>query len=143
MPKGKKPSLQDVLDEVRANQEQIRGHGVILEEMRSQNRATIEAVETVRMTVDQRIDRFERATQDRFTGLEVAVRQNSADIRKNGEAISQNSADIRQNSEDIRQNTADIRQNSEDIRVLSAGVDALGSLDRRVSALERRVSGEG
>jgi methyl-accepting chemotaxis protein len=150
MPKGKKPSLQDVLDEVRANQEQIRGHGVILEEMRSQNRATIEAVETIRVTVDQRIDRFEHATQDRFTVLEVAVRQNSADIRKNGEAISQNSeelrqntADIRQNSADIRQNTTDIRQNSEDIRTLSAGVDALGSLDRRVSALERRVSGEG
>ena len=28
MPKGKKPSLQDVLDEVRANQERIRGHGL-------------------------------------------------------------------------------------------------------------------
>ena len=115
MPKGKKPSLQDVLDEVRANQEHIRGHGVILEEMRSQNRATIEAVEAVRVTVDQRIDRFERETGNRFTVLEVAVRQNSADIRQNGE----------------------------DIRALSAGVDALGSLDRRVSALERRASGEG
>jgi ribosome-associated translation inhibitor RaiA len=129
MPKGKKPSLQDVLDEVRANQEHIRGHGVILEEIRSQNRATIEAVEAVRVTVDQRIDRFERETGNRFTVLEVAVRQNSADIRKNGEAISQN--------------TADIRQNGEDIRALSAGVDALGSLDRRVSALERHASGEG
>jgi hypothetical protein len=129
MPKRKKPSLQDVAGEARGNQALIRGDGVILEEMRAQNRATIEAVEAIGVTVEQRIDRFERATQDRFTVLEVAVRQNSADIRKN--------------SDDIRQNTADIRQNSEDIRALSAGVGALGSLDRRVSALERRASGEG
>ena len=150
MPKGKKPSLQDVLDEVRASQEQIRGHGVILEEMRSQNRATVEAVEAIRVTVDQRIDRFESATQDRFTVLEAAVRQNStdirqnsADIRQNTTDIRQNTADIRRNSDDIRQNTADIRQNSEDIRGLSARVEALGSLDRRVSALEQRASREG
>lgn len=136
MPKGKKPSLQDVLDEVRANQEQIRGHGVILEEMRSQNRATIEAVEMVRVTFEQRIDRFERETGGRFTVLEAAVRQNSTDIR-------QNSADIRKNSDDIRQNTTDIRQSSKGIRALSARVEALGSLDRRVSVLEHRVSREG
>ena len=157
MPKGKKPSLQDVLDEVRANQEQIRGHGVLLEEMRSQNRATIEAVEAIRVTVDQRFDRFESATQDRFTVLEAAVRQNSTDIRQNGADIRQNSADIRQNtadirknsadirqnSDDIRQNTTDIRQNSEDIRGVSGRVEALGSLDRRVSTLEQRASREG
>jgi hypothetical protein len=136
MPKGKKPSLQDVLDEVRANQEQFRGHGVILEEMRTQNRATIEAVEMVRVTVEQRIDRFERETGERFTVLEAAVRQNSSDIQPN-------SADIRKNRDEIRQTTADIRQNSEDIRALSTRVDALGSLDRRVSALERRASQEG
>jgi hypothetical protein len=111
MPKAKKPSLQDVLDEVRATQEQIRGHGVILEEMRSQNRATIEAVEASRVTVDQRIDRFERATGERFTVLEAAVRQNSADIR--------------QNSEDIRQNTAGIRKNSEDIRIRASSSEAI------------------
>ena len=120
MPKGKKPSL-------------TRGHGVILEEMRSQNRATIEAVEKIRVSVEQRIDRFEHDTVDRFTVLEAAVRQNSADIRKNSD-------DLRKNSDDIRQNTADIRQNGEDIRALSARVDALGSLDRRVSALEQRAS---
>src|SRR5260221_7381653 len=110
MPKGKKPSL-------------TRGHGVILEEMRSQNRATIEAVEKIRVSVEQRMDRFEHDTVDRFTVLEAAVRQNSADSRKN--------------SDDLRQNTVDIRQNGEDIRALSARVDALGSLDRRVSALEQ------
>ena len=149
MPKRKKPSVRSV----DAAPEEIRGYGVILEEMRAQNRATIEAVETIRVTVEQRIDRFERDTQGRFTVLETAVRQNSADIRqnsadilKNSEDIRQNSADIRQNTADIRQNTADIRQNSrdivtnsEDIRTLTARVEALGSLDRRVSDLERRA----
>src|SRR5438128_12682209 len=59
MPKGKNPSLQDVLDAVRANQEQLRGQRVILLELRSQKRATMEAIEMSRVTVEQRIDRFD------------------------------------------------------------------------------------
>src|SRR5205814_153295 len=116
MPKGRRPSLLDLLDEVRRNNELIQGREVLVEEMRAQNRATIEAVETIRVAVEQRMDRFERDTQGRFTVLETAIRENSADIRENGEAISQNTADIRQNSEDIRQNTSELRQNGEDIR---------------------------
>ena len=164
MTKGKQPSLRDVLDEVRRINDRIQGREVILEEMRTQNRATIEAVEMVRVTVEQRIDRFERETGDRFTVLEAAVRQNSTDIRqstadirknsagirkngadigKNSDDIRKNSDDIRKNSDDIRQNSDDIRQNSEDIRTLSARVEALGSLDRRVSVLENRASREG
>jgi hypothetical protein len=127
MAKGKKPSLQDVLDEVRANREEIRGHGVILEEMRSQNRATIEAVEAARVALEAKIDQVDRDGRARDAVLEAEVRQNSADIR-------QNNADIRQNSEDIR-------RNSEDIGVLTARVEALGPLDQRVSALEGRLSG--
>jgi methyl-accepting chemotaxis protein len=139
MPKGKKPSLQDVLDEVRTNNERIQRREVIVEEMRAQNRATIEAVETIRLTVEQRLDRFERETQGRFTMLEAAVRQNSADIRTNSDDIRQNSEDIRKNSEDIRKSTEEIRKNGEDIRALSTRVDVLGSLDRRVSVIERHV----
>ena len=156
MPKATKASLQDVLDEMRANKEQIRGHGVILEEMRSQNRATIEAIEMIRVTVEQRIDRFEHGTGDRFTVLEAAVRQNSTDIRQNTTGIRRNSTDIRKNSADIRKNSADIRENSadiqknsddirknsEDIRVLTERVDALGPLDHRLSAIEPRLAGE-
>jgi len=122
MSKAKKPSLQDVLNEVRANQEQMRGHGVILEEMRAQNRGTIEAVEMVRVTVEQRFDRLDHETGNRFTVLEAAVRKNSTDIR---------------------QSTTAIRKSSEDIRTLSTRVEALGSLDRRVSVLEHRASREG
>jgi methyl-accepting chemotaxis protein len=131
MPKGKKPSLQDVLDEVRRNNELMQGHDVLLEEIRSQNRATIEAVEASREALEAKIDDVDRNSQARDAVLAAAVRQNSRDIR-------QNSRDILKNSEDILKNSEDIRKNSEDIRVLTTRVDGLGPLDQRVSALERR-----
>jgi hypothetical protein len=104
------------------------GNGVLLEEMRTQNRATIEAVEASRVALEGKIDSLARETGSRLTVLGTAVRQNSRDIKKN--------------SEDIRTNSDDIRKNSEDILVLIGRVDALGPLDQRVSTLERRVLGE-
>jgi hypothetical protein len=96
-------------------------NGVLLEEMRAQNRATIEAVEASRVALEGKIDSLGRETGGRLTVLEAAVRQNSRDIKKNSE---------------------DIRTNGEDIRVLTERVDSLGPLDQRVSALERRALGE-
>ena len=106
----------------------VRGDGVLLEEMRSQNRATIEAVEASRVALEAKIDTLGRETRGRLTILDTAVRQNSADILKN--------------SVDILKNSSDIRKNSEDIRVLTQGVEALGPLDQRVSKLERHAFGE-
>lgn len=122
MPKpkaGGATSLKDILAA-------MRGHGVILEDIRSQNRATMEALQATRAALEEKIDQVDRNSQARDAVLEVAVRQNSKDIRKN--------------SEDIRKNSEDIRKNSEDIRVLITRVDALGPLDQRVAALERRPS---
>src|SRR6266536_1862406 len=101
-------SLQKILDGV-------RGNGVLLEEMRTQNRAAIEAVEANRVALEDKIDALARETGGRLAILETAVRQNSADIRQNSE---------------------EIRRNSEDIRMVSARVDALGSLARRVAQLD-------
>ena len=101
MPKPKArraTSLQEVLAEMRA-------HGVILEEIRSQNRATIEALQATREALETKIDQVDRNSQARDVVLEAAV-----------------------------------RQNSKDIRILATRVDALGPLDQRVSALERRPS---
>ena len=92
----------------------VRGNGVLIEEMRAQNRATIEAVEASRVVLESKIDSLARETGGHLTVLQAAVRQNSRDIKKN----------------------------SEDIRVLIERVDALGPLDQRVSTLERRVLGE-
>jgi len=90
----------------------MRGHGVILEDIRSQNRATMEALQATRAALEEKIDQVDRNSQARDAVLEAAVRQNSKDIRTN----------------------------SDDIRVLATRVDALGPLDQRVSALERRPS---
>ncbi len=133
----------------------VHGQGIILEEIRSQNRVTIEAIEATRVALEAKIDQVDRNSKARDSVLEAAVRQNSADIktngtdiRKNGAHIRKNSADIRRNSAEIRKNSADIqknsdhtRKNSEDIRVLTVRVEALGPLDHRVSAIERRLAG--
>jgi uncharacterized protein YlxW (UPF0749 family) len=101
MPKPKarrETSLKEVLAE-------MRGHGVILEDIRSQNSATIEALQSTREALEAKIDQVERNRQAREAVLEAAV-----------------------------------RQNGKDIRLLTTRVDALGPLDQRVSALERRPS---
>lgn len=62
---------------------------VILEEIRSKNRATIEAVEVSRTLfeqrfegLDQRIDRLERETRTRDAALELAIRELRLDVRQ-------------------------------------------------------------
>ena len=119
--KRRRVTVSDLDHRMREFDDRIRGHGIILEEIRSQNRATIEAVEAARVALEARIDHVDRGSRARDAVLEAAVRQNGTDIRTNSD---------------------DIRKNSEDIRVLTARVEALGPLDQRVSALERRF-GEG
>ena len=87
MPKATKPSLQNILEAVRANQAQVRGQGVILEEMRSQNRATIEAVEATRVVLEGKIDAVARETGRRLTILETAVRGRSISASQSSSAM--------------------------------------------------------
>ena len=131
--KGRRATaLKDVLAE-------MRGHGIILEDIRSQNRATIEAVEATRAALEEKIEQVDRDSQARDAVLAAAVRQNSKDIRKNSEDILKNSEDIRTNSEDIRKNSEDIRVNSEDIRTNSEDIrrnsDDIRALATRVESL--------
>lgn len=90
--------------------DRIRSQGILLEEMRSQNHATIEAVEATRLALEQRIDRLEQETGARDRALELAIK-------------------------DLR---IDVKQNSLDLRDLTARVAALQRIEDRVSALERR-----
>jgi len=110
--KRPEPLLQVVLDE-------IRSHGVILEDMRSQKRTTIEAVESTRLALEQRIDgleqrieRLENDTRVRDAGLELALHE-------------------------LR---VSVQQNTVDIRELNRRVEALARLEDRVFALERRLT---
>lgn len=85
---------------------------VILEEIRSQNRATIEAVEASRTALEQRIDRLEHETRTRDAALEMAIRE-------------------------LR---LDVRQLQGDVRGLAAKVEALAHLEERVAAIEKRLA---
>ena len=96
MPKETLSSLESVL--------------VLLEDIRSQNRATIEAVQATRAELKRDLQQSEERTNDRFKLLNLAVRQNSTDIR----------------------------QNSEDIIQINARLDLFERLEDRVTALERR-----
>src|ERR1039457_1738021 len=78
---------------------------VILEDIRAQNRAVIEAVQGLGAKIDRDVASLRAELIERIDRLEAAVRQNSRDIQKNSE-------DIRKNSEDIRKNSADIQKNS-------------------------------
>jgi archaellum component FlaC len=90
---------------------------VILEEMRSQNRATIEAVQSTRTELKQEIAELREDATARFQTLESAVRALRKDVR----------------------NVADkVEQNGTDIRRLDEKVDNLSGLEARVSALERQ-----
>jgi len=92
---------------------------VILEEIRSQNRATIEAVEASRLALEQRIDRIEQDSRSRDTALEMAIRE----LRLN-----------------VQQNGAEIRQLQGDVRDLTSRVEALARIEERVAALEKRLA---
>ncbi len=89
---------------------------VILEDIRSPNRSTIEALEAARLSLEGRIERLDQDSRSRDSLLELAVR----DVRL-----------------EVQQNTAAIRQNNLDIQDLARSVAALARLEDRVSALER------
>ena len=112
-------TLEVVLDE-------MRSHSIILDDMRAQNRVTIEAVESARHMLEQRIDRLERETRSRDAALEAAIR----DLK----------VVVQQHTVDIRELQVGVRENSVDIRDLARKVDALARLEERVAALEKRTA---
>ena len=75
---------------------------IIVEEIRSQNRATIGAVEASRMALEERIDRLDHESRARDTTLEMAIRELRLQIQENRAEIQNNGADIRQLQGDVR-----------------------------------------
>jgi hypothetical protein len=118
------PTLQTIVDE-------MRSHSVILEDMRSQNQATIEAVFASRQALEERSERLER----RLEGLERETRSRDASLEL---AIRDLKVSVQQNTVDIRDLHASVHQNTLDVRELAGKVIALTRLEERVSALEQR-----
>jgi chromosome segregation ATPase len=102
--------LRTLDERVRTQGVEIRGHSVLLEDMRSQNRITIEAVEATRRALTERIDRLDEDTRARDAVLELAIRE-------------------------LR---ATVQENTTDIRALAHIPERLTHLEERVAAIERR-----
>ena len=84
---------------------------IILEEIRSQNRATIEAVEASRTALELRIERLERETSGRDAAMEMAIRE----LRL---TVQQNSADIRALQGDVKGLQGDVKGLQGDVKGL-------------------------
>jgi chromosome segregation ATPase len=127
---------------------------IILEEIRSQNRATIEAVEVTREVLEgrmvglqERIDRLELDTRVRDAALEtmirelkVSVQQNSADIRQLQGDVSGLQGNVTVLQGDVRVLQGDVRVLQGDVRGLAAKVEVLAHLDERITAIEKRLA---
>ena len=86
---------------------------VILEEIRSQNRATIETVEASRAALEERIERLEHDTRARDAGLEMAIREVGVDVR-------QVRADVTVLQGHVRQLQGDVKGLQGEVRSLSS-----------------------
>ena len=111
---------------------------ILLEEIRSQNHATIEAVEALGARLHGEMEDLDRRLGGRIDVLSVAVRQNSEGIRGLKVAVGQN-------TEDIRELKVAVGQNSEAVARIDRKLDrkadtaAVSALEVRVTTLEQRA----
>lgn len=139
---------------------------VILEDIRSQNRSTLEAVEAFRQSIEERIDRIDREIRDRdglhalaIADLRQEVRLHTSDLtelkrlslryggdiaelKELGFCHSSDITELKQMGErhghDIRELKVTVQENTVEVRSLSQRIDALNRLEERVAALEKR-----
>jgi hypothetical protein len=121
--KPPEPPWQLVLERLETIEERIdRGiesTRAFVEDIRSDNRTTIEAVEAARVALEQRFERLDHDSRGRDATLELAIR----DLRVN-----------------VQQNSVDIRQLQGDVQGLAAKVEAQARIEERVAALEKRLA---
>jgi chromosome segregation ATPase len=125
---------------------------VILEDIRSQNRATMEALEVVHVSLSQRIDRLDRDSRERDATLEFAVRGLRGDVQVLQSDVRELKTDVAELKTDVAELKVDVRELKGQVgalqvqtgelqeqgRTLTEKVDGLGRLEGRVAALEQR-----
>lgn len=126
----------DTRDAILASQAEMKGDiralGVVLERVDANVRGLAEAVVSTREGLTTKMDDLERRLSDRIAILESVVRQHSVELRQQSEQIRQSSEEIRS----LRVAVEGLRHDF-DHRPEKAELTAL---ERRVSALEARVS---
>jgi chromosome segregation ATPase len=104
---------------------------VHIEDIKAQNRLTIEAVHNVAQALDKKLEERFEGVDHRLDALESAVRRNSDDIRRNSEDI-----------DGLKQGVARLETKVDKIdtrlQVVEVKVDSLIPLEARVTALERK-----
>jgi predicted nuclease with TOPRIM domain len=133
---GKKPSPPSSLPAIL---EEMRAHNVILEAVRSQNRLTIEAVETAKQVLEQKLDGLEHRLDrleprldrlvPRFDRLEARFDGLERDTRSRDTALELAVRDLK----------LSVQQNGHDIRELARKAEVLSILEDRVTTLEKRA----
>jgi chromosome segregation ATPase len=110
---------------------------VILEDIRSQNRATIEAVEASRVELNARLDRQGAETDARFTVVEAAIRGVATDVAVLKTDVAVLKTDVAVLKSDVAVLKTDVASLKTDLRRVEGKVDGLSPLEARVTALER------
>lgn len=120
--------------------------GMVFEEMRSQNRATLEYAETIRVSLEQRIDHLGHDLGAKITTLEMAFRELRSDVRGLQSEVRGLQGDVRGLQGDVHGLQGDVHGLQGDVRTLqgevsglSGKVDTLVPLDARVTAIEKRL----
>lgn len=115
-----------------------RGMMVLLEQMDERSRATIDAVFSVRDQLNRRIDDLRTELTARIDVLEMAVRDLSAQVKKNSEDIQKNTVAIGALEEQVTENTRELRE----IKTMlerKADQASMLALEKRVSVLEEKL----
>ncbi|MGE0454037.1 MAG: hypothetical protein AB7O37_18045 [Vicinamibacteria bacterium] len=108
---------------------------IILEDIQSQNRATIEALSATRVEIKQDIAELATETRSRLALLEAAVARLARETAERDASLEQAIRVLRGDTEiALREVSVSLDQNSLDIRGLTARIAAL---EERVAALER------
>jgi len=116
---------------------------VILEEIRSENRATLEAVLTLRTTFEARMDRTDEELRALGRQHGRALAEHSKTIADHSSTLAAHTRTIADHSKAIAEMDIGLRENTLELRSVSQRVDALIRIEHRVAALEKRAFGPG
>ena len=124
----------------------LRGQLALLrEDMRSQNRLTIEAVESTSQRLEQKIDQVQTDLGQRIDVLTMVVQSHSQTLAQHGQTLAQHSQTLAQHGQTLAQHSQTLAEHGQTLaehgqtlRRIESKVDTLVDLDRRVTVLERK-----
>ena len=109
---------------------------VILEDIRSQNRATLEAVGASHTALAERIDRFEERTESRFDVVEAAIQSNTRGIA----GLDQRMGSLEGRVGSVEGSIGSLEGSIASLEGRIGSVEGrMGSLDGRMGSLEERL----